>query len=63
MECIRLDQCTVQIHLTEQLFEDRPLMVLAGGVAGALHRCFGYQPNVVASMPGAGGGHAERGSG
>ena len=33
MERIRLDQHTAKIELAEQLFEHRPLMVFAGGVA------------------------------
>ena len=33
VERIRLDQHTAKIELAEQLFEHRPLMVFAGGVA------------------------------
>jgi hypothetical protein len=33
VERIRLDQHTVKIELAKQLFEHRPLMVFAGGVA------------------------------
>jgi hypothetical protein len=33
VERIRLDQHTVKIELGVQLFEHRPLMVFAGGVA------------------------------
>ena len=38
MEGIRLDQHTLKVELTEQLFEHRPLMVFAGGVAGLADR-------------------------
>ncbi len=34
LERIRLDQHTVEIQLTEQLPQHRPLVVLHGGVAG-----------------------------
>ncbi len=34
MERIRLDQHALEIQLTEELLEHRPLMVFAGGVAG-----------------------------
>jgi hypothetical protein len=38
VERIRLDQHTVKIELAEQLFEHRPLMVFAGGVASLADR-------------------------
>ena len=34
MERVRLDENTLQIQLTEQLPQHRPLVVFAGGVAG-----------------------------
>lgn len=38
MERIRLNQHTLKIELTEQMFEHRPLMVITGGVAGLADR-------------------------
>jgi len=38
VERIRLDQHTVKNELAEQLFEHRPLMVFAGGVASLADR-------------------------
>ena len=34
MERVRLDQHALEIQLTEQLPQHRPLVVIAGGVAG-----------------------------
>ncbi|MEA5415563.1 hypothetical protein [Synechococcus sp. BA-132 BA5] len=34
MESVRLDENALQIQLAEQLPQHRPLMVIAGGVAG-----------------------------
>jgi hypothetical protein len=34
MQGIRLDQNALEIQLSEELFEHRPLVVFAGGVAG-----------------------------
>ena len=38
MERVCLDQHTLKIQLAEQLFEHRPFMVLAGGVASLADR-------------------------
>ena len=38
MECVRLDQHTLEIQFAKQLPQNRPLMVFAGGVAGLADR-------------------------
>jgi hypothetical protein len=38
MECVRLDEHALNIQLAKQLPEHRPLMIVAGGVAGLADR-------------------------
>ena len=38
MQRIRLDQHALKIQVPKQLLEDRPLMVLTGGLAGLSNR-------------------------
>ena len=42
VECIRLDQHAVQVELADELTQHRPLMVLAGGLAGLTDRNVGF---------------------
>ena len=37
MECVRLDQHTLEIQFAEQLPQHRSLVFFAGGVAGLTH--------------------------